>query len=141
MRLNLTNILRFVLCQYTSKHSRVLNFDSQTKVLMHVRMLCAISFSNDHFGCRINASHLIALGMVTTSLLFVVTLILLTCSQEPASLLAEKSNGAFLNISKCYKTKGLGLVEHVRRCCGQLGKENNFCRSTPGVRLLRFLCK
>jgi hypothetical protein len=33
---------------------------------MHVRMLCAISFSNDHFGCRINASHLIALGRATT---------------------------------------------------------------------------
>ncbi len=32
------------------------------EILLHSRMLCAISFSNDHFGCRINASHLVAMG-------------------------------------------------------------------------------
>ncbi|OIW23251.1 hypothetical protein CONLIGDRAFT_719354 [Coniochaeta ligniaria NRRL 30616] len=31
-------------------------------ILSHARLLCGISFSNDHHGCRINSSHLLALG-------------------------------------------------------------------------------
>ncbi|GAT28910.1 hypothetical protein RIB2604_02700950 [Aspergillus luchuensis] len=34
----------------------------KTTILPHVYALCAISFSNDHFGCRINASHCVAMG-------------------------------------------------------------------------------
>ncbi|RAK91243.1 hypothetical protein BO79DRAFT_280542 [Aspergillus costaricaensis CBS 115574] len=34
----------------------------KTTILPHVHALCAISFSNYHFGCRINASHCVAMG-------------------------------------------------------------------------------
>ncbi|PYH35479.1 Zn(II)2Cys6 transcription factor [Aspergillus neoniger CBS 115656] len=39
----------------------------KTTILPHVHALCAISFSNDHFGCRINASHCVAMGEYHTS--------------------------------------------------------------------------
>ncbi|KAJ5610017.1 hypothetical protein N7510_006736 [Penicillium lagena] len=31
-------------------------------ILPHVRNLCALSFSNEHYGCRINSSHCLATG-------------------------------------------------------------------------------
>lgn len=95
----------------------------QAKILMHVRMLCAISFSNDHYGCRINASHLIAMGgsPVLTSL-FPIMLLLILLFQVPGFSLEEKSNGVFKTISICCKMKKVGLVGRVRRCCKGLGR-------------------
>ncbi|GKZ75404.1 hypothetical protein AnigIFM56816_000056 [Aspergillus niger] len=41
----------------------------KSTILPHVHALCAISFSNDHFGCRINASHCVAMGEYLPSIL------------------------------------------------------------------------